>query len=82
MAEQCLAAIGVPATAADVALHYGSRATGGLLDGWLVAPQDADAVPVPRVGRDPRQAVPLLMTDEDTAAALAEEALQLGDTCR
>lgn len=82
MAEQCLAAINVPATAADVALHYGSRATGGLLDGWLVAPQDADAVPVLEAAGIRARSVPLLMTDEDTAAALADEAVRLGDACR
>ena len=45
MADRVLAAIGVETTAAAVALHYGSRADGGLLDGWLVDSSDADAVP-------------------------------------
>lgn len=35
MADKCLAAIGVSATSAAVAAHYGSRAEGGLLDGWV-----------------------------------------------
>lgn len=47
MADACLATIGV-ATAADaVAAHYGARAEGGLLDGWLV--DDADAALVPGI---------------------------------
>src|SRR6478609_650665 len=36
MAEQMLASIGVEVSAAGVGLHYGSRAHGGVLDGWLV----------------------------------------------
>ena len=46
MADKVLAAIGVETTAAAVALHYGSRSAGGLLDGWLVDERDADAVAV------------------------------------
>lgn len=82
MAEQCLSAIGVAATAADVALHYGCRSDGGLLDGWLVAPEDSAAVPVLGHAGIAARAVPLLMTDADTTAALADEVLALGDTCR
>ncbi|MGZ4497233.1 MAG: 2-phospho-L-lactate transferase, partial [Nocardioides sp.] len=36
MAEQVLTAIGVEVSAAAVGLHYGARAEGGVLDGWLV----------------------------------------------
>ena len=36
MADACLAAIGVQTSADAVGRHYGARATGGLLDGWLV----------------------------------------------
>ena len=37
MADACLTAIGVETTAEAVGRHYGGRAEGGLLDGWLVA---------------------------------------------
>ena len=36
MAEQMLTSIGVEVSAAGVGLHYGARADGGVLDGWLV----------------------------------------------
>ena len=48
MADACLAAIGVETDAAAVALHYGARADGGLLDGWLVGEEDAGSVPPSR----------------------------------
>ncbi|HEY0260078.1 MAG TPA: 2-phospho-L-lactate transferase [Lacisediminihabitans sp.] len=77
MADACLEAIGV-ATAADaVALHYGSRATGGVLDGWLVGGEDAAAVPVVLAAGIRAAAVPLWMRDLDTSAAIAREAIAL-----
>ena len=77
MADACLAAIGVSATAAAVALHYGARSAGGLLDGWLVHTGDADAVgPVTAAGIRCR-AVPLLMTDVPATAAMAIAALEM-----
>jgi LPPG:FO 2-phospho-L-lactate transferase len=41
MADACLATIGVETSALAVGLHYGSRATGGVLDAWLVDETDA-----------------------------------------
>jgi LPPG:FO 2-phospho-L-lactate transferase len=77
MADACLAAIGVETTASAVARHYGSRSAGGLLDGWLVDTRDATAVP-DLVGTGIRAAaVPLLMTDVETTAAMAQAALDL-----
>ncbi|WP_433347526.1 2-phospho-L-lactate transferase [Micromonospora sp. CA-111912] len=73
MADRCLAVVGVECSAAGVGGLYGSRSTGGLLDGWLVAPEDADAV-VPDVTV---RAVPLLMTDEAATAAMVRAALEL-----
>jgi LPPG:FO 2-phospho-L-lactate transferase len=72
MADACLTAIGVETTAEAVGRHYGGRARGGLLDGWLVHTGDAADVP----GVDVR-AVPLLMTDVETTAAMARTALDL-----
>jgi LPPG:FO 2-phospho-L-lactate transferase len=69
MADACLAAIGLETSAAAVADLYSD-----FLGGWLVAPVDADsAVPA---GVELRTA-PLLMTDVETAAAIARTALEL-----
>jgi LPPG:FO 2-phospho-L-lactate transferase len=72
MADRCLPAIGVPVTAEGVARHYGSRRDGGLLDGWLVHSTDDADVPGVEV-----RAVPLLMTDDDAAAAMVRAGLEL-----
>ncbi|MFD8983757.1 2-phospho-L-lactate transferase [Streptomyces sp. NPDC059564] len=78
MADKVLAAVGVEATAAAVALHYGT----GLLDGWLVDTADADAVaPVEAAGITCR-AVPLMMTDLEATAAMARAALELAEASR
>ncbi|MFX4295215.1 2-phospho-L-lactate transferase [Streptomyces bohaiensis] len=73
MADKVLAAVGVEATAAAVAEHYGS----GLLDGWLVDTRDADAVAVVETHGIRCRAVPLMMTDPAATAAMAREALDL-----
>src|SRR5690606_14493685 len=41
MAAACLDTIGVEADAAAIAALYGARSSGGLLDGWLLAEEDA-----------------------------------------
>jgi LPPG:FO 2-phospho-L-lactate transferase len=77
MADKVLAAIGVETDAAAVALHYGARRAGGLLDGWLVADSDAGAVaPVEAAGIRCR-AVPLLMSGPEQTTAMAQAALAL-----
>lgn len=74
MADACLAAIGVETSASGVAQHYGSRTAGGLLDGWLVAPEDeasvAELAGIRVWARD------LLMTDRAKAAELAWQTYQ------
>ncbi len=82
MADRVLAAVGVESTAAAVALHYGSRAAGGLLDGWLVDERDADAVAVVAAAGISARAVPLLMTDVEHAARMATAALDLSAELR
>ncbi|MBK8469039.1 MAG: 2-phospho-L-lactate transferase [Candidatus Phosphoribacter sp.] len=69
-ADACLAAIGVPATAGDVASLYSD-----FLRGWLVDEADADTVVPTGVTLRSRG---LLMTDVDAAAAIAGAALSLG----
>ncbi|MFC9429384.1 MULTISPECIES: 2-phospho-L-lactate transferase [unclassified Streptomyces] len=78
MADKVLAAIGVEATAAAVALHYGS----GLLDGWLVDTVDAGAVAAIEGAGIRSRAVPLMMTDVAATAAMAREALALAEEVR
>jgi LPPG:FO 2-phospho-L-lactate transferase len=70
MADRCLPALGIEVSAEGVGRHYGARATGGLLDAWLVAEEDPADVP----GVDVRR-VPLLMSTPDATAALARAAL-------
>jgi len=77
MADACLTAIGVETDAAAVARHYGSRAAGGLLDGWLVDTVDADSAADLAVDRIETRAVPLWMRDEPLSAAIAGAALEL-----
>ncbi|RJL30485.1 2-phospho-L-lactate transferase [Bailinhaonella thermotolerans] len=74
MADACLTAIGVETSAQAVAELYGSP----LLDGWLVAEEDAGVSVEGVVTR----ARPLLMTDERAAADIARAALDLADEIR
>jgi LPPG:FO 2-phospho-L-lactate transferase len=78
MADKVLAAVGVEATAAAVAAHYGS----GLLDGWLVDTVDAGAVAQVEAAGIRCRAVPLLMTDLDATTRMAYEALALAEEVR
>lgn len=77
MAHQMLTSIGVDVTAAAVAVHYGSRATGGVLDGWLVDETDAHHVAAVEAAGIACAAVPLMMTDVDATAAMATAAIEL-----
>lgn len=79
MADACLSAIGVDTTAAAVAAHYGARVGGGLLDGWLVAEQDAGT---PAPAGIVQRSRPLLMTTVEDAASIAGAALDLAIDCR
>ncbi|HQR79186.1 MAG TPA: 2-phospho-L-lactate transferase [Actinomycetota bacterium] len=72
MADTCLAVIGVPATAAAVAEHYGPRGHGGILDGWVHETGDEPPATIPR-----NLATSTLMTDQESAATLAEQAVGL-----
>ena len=80
MADQCLDTIGVPSTALDVALHYGARTEGGLLDGWMVDSSDDWAVPGLAGAGIRAAAVPLWMNDVPATAAMARAAIELAGT--
>jgi LPPG:FO 2-phospho-L-lactate transferase len=75
MADACLTAIGVKTSALAVAAHYGARATGGVLDSWLVAEEDAGVLDRLEALGIRSSAVPLWMRDLETSAALAGAAL-------
>ncbi|MYT22994.1 2-phospho-L-lactate transferase, partial [Streptomyces sp. SID7760] len=75
MADKVLAAVGVDATAAAVALHYGAD----LLDGWLVDTADADSVAEVEAAGIACRAVPLMMTDLAATAEMARAALALAE---
>jgi len=77
MARQLLEAVGVECSAAGVALHYGGRKEGGLLDGWLVDTLDAGAVATVEDAGIRCSAVPLMMTDPDTTADIVAAAIGL-----
>jgi LPPG:FO 2-phospho-L-lactate transferase len=77
MADACLAAIGVETSAYAVAVHYGARADGGVIDGWLVDEVDAAAVDKLEADGIRSRAVPLWMSDVDATARIAQAALDL-----
>jgi LPPG:FO 2-phospho-L-lactate transferase len=79
MADACLSAIGVETSAVGVARHYGSRAAGGLLDAWVLDESDAARVPEVEALGIRAVAVPALMRDVATAAALAASVLAVVD---
>ena len=77
MADACLAAIGVETSASAVALHYGARSAGGVIDGWLVdTADDAVLARVASAGITAR-AVPLWLSDDATRAQVARDAVEL-----
>jgi LPPG:FO 2-phospho-L-lactate transferase len=77
MADACLTAIGVETSASAVARHYGSRSASGALDAWLVAEEDAAAVPGIEAAGIHSVAAPLWMRDVAASAAIAAAALEL-----
>lgn len=72
MADRCLQIIGREASPRAVGELYGSRSTTGILDGWLVATEDAYV--------DEQLIVcgaPLLMTDIEATAQMVREAVSI-----
>jgi LPPG:FO 2-phospho-L-lactate transferase len=77
MAAQCLTAVGVEVSAFAVAERFGSRANGGILDGWLVDANDAEALPrLAAIGLK-AAAVPLWMSSDEATAEMARRAFEL-----
>ncbi|WP_299051744.1 2-phospho-L-lactate transferase [uncultured Nocardioides sp.] len=77
MARQLLDSLGVEVSAGAVARHYGARAAGGVLDGWLVADTDADQVAGVEAAGIACAAVPLLMSDDAATGRMAAAATEL-----
>jgi LPPG:FO 2-phospho-L-lactate transferase len=73
MADKCLAALGVTASATGVAAHYGAD----FLDGWLVDEQDKAAADAPELAGISVRALPLYMSSPAATAAIARAALDL-----
>ena len=82
MADQLLSGLGIEGTAAGIAEHYGARAAGGCLDGWLVADSDAAELTRIEAAGIAARAVPLLMRDLDATAAMARAVLDLAGQVR
>jgi LPPG:FO 2-phospho-L-lactate transferase len=76
-ADACLSAIGVATDAMAVALHYGARRDGGLLDGWIVDLADAGSLDVLEGTGIKGAAVPAIMSDASAAATLAEHVMSM-----
>lgn len=82
MADACLQAVGVETSARAVAEHYGARASGGLIDSWLVDTSDADCTDaVNALGIDCR-AIPAMMTDAAATQQIAAECLAAAERVR
>ena len=78
MADKCLAALGVAASAVGVAAHYGPE----FLDGWLVDEQDKAAADAPELAGIAVRALPLYMSTPAATAAIARAALDLAEEVR
>jgi LPPG:FO 2-phospho-L-lactate transferase len=77
MADACLTAVGLETSARAVALHYGARADGGLIDAWLVDTVDASCVDEVAAAGIACRALPTMMTDVDATARIAEACLEV-----
>jgi LPPG:FO 2-phospho-L-lactate transferase len=60
-----------------VGLHYGARAAGGLLDGWLVDDADTDAIGDLEAAGIRAVARPLLMDTVERTMEMARAAIAL-----
>ncbi len=73
MADRCLEVLGIETSAQAIGEHFGARSGNGILDGWLVAKEDA-GVSIPGLAV---AAVPLLMSSPGATAAMIDAGLEL-----
>ena len=76
MANQCLAVLGIEASAVAVGRHFGARTATGILDHWLVSPEDIGGFSSETEGFGV-SGIPLLMTDPATTAEMVRAGLAL-----
>lgn len=82
MADACLTAIGVQTSAAGVAVHYGARSDGGLLDGWIIDTADEACADQIRDSGIACVATNTIFDQVAVAEAVARAALELGRASR
>ena len=75
--RRCSPASASRSAPARVGPHYGARAAGGVLDGWLVDERDAGQLAGLEAAGIRAAAVPLMMSDHDATAAMAAAAVSL-----
>jgi len=80
MAHRLLPAVGCGVDAAAVGTWYGARATGGLLDGWIVDEADRAALPMLRALGLTATATSTLLDEPAVAAQVARTALDVART--
>ncbi len=78
MAHRLLPAVGAEVSALGVARHYGPRATGGILDGWVVDTRDDDVLGALHELGLVARATDTMMDDPTVAAELARVCLEVG----
>lgn len=78
MADKCLNAIDVAATASGIAAYYGPRSRDGLLDAWIVDERDFASVEEISQLEIRTVATKTLMSEPGVGTALAETVLELG----
>ncbi|MFZ1361399.1 MAG: 2-phospho-L-lactate transferase [Candidatus Nanopelagicales bacterium] len=79
MADKCLAAINVAATASGIAAYYGPRSGDGLLDAWIVDELDETSVKeISQLGIK-TVATKTLMSEPGVSKKLAETVLELAN---
>lgn len=77
MADKCLSALDISATALGVANYYGSRASDGLLDAWIIDDQDAASLDAIRELGLQAITTKTLMSEPGVGEALAQQVLNL-----
>jgi LPPG:FO 2-phospho-L-lactate transferase len=72
MADECLSVIGVESTSEAVGRFHGAKSATGILDGWLISPDDRAEIEGVAV-----RSVPLLMTTPTDTAQMVRDGMDL-----
>ncbi|MET0897797.1 MAG: 2-phospho-L-lactate transferase [Mycobacterium sp.] len=72
MADECLTVIGVDSTSEAVGRFHGARSATGILDGWLISPEDHAEIEGVAV-----RSIPLLMTTPTATAQMVRDGMDL-----